>query len=111
MRDRRRDPVFRSGKQYWDIGRVLDAFHKVRHAVLAVDVASQFSEGYGEEMSDIWPVDVTEAQTVAIRDAFLGSMRDSDLPYHEQDVKNICDPLIWFEDGRIGARAAGRSSY
>ena len=42
-----------------------------------------------------------------VRDACLSIRRDSDVPYEHQDPKHICDPLIWFEQGRPGAAAAG----
>lgn len=99
------DPVVTGG--FVDVGRLLDLFHDVRDSVLCIALPHNTSEGYEGELSVVWPRDVPSSQVEAIRDACLSIHRDSEVPYEQQDPKHICDPLIWFEQGRRGAAAAG----
>jgi len=99
------DPLVTGG--FVDVGNLLDHFHDIRQAVLAMILPLPTSESYGEELSVVWPVDVSREELAGIRDCCLTIACETDTAYEDQDPKHICDPLVWFEGGRRGKIAAG----
>lgn len=90
-----------------DIGRLLDGCHEIRHALLAIVLPHPESDAQADSFSVLFPKDVSGTELEQVRDFVLAVRADSDVPYADQEAKFVCDPLIWFEQGYAGGRAAG----
>lgn len=77
---------------------LLEAFHSIRHVVLALYV-----NGDANEFSVVWPRSSSPEEHSAIVEALRLFSHYTETRYDEQDPKAICDPRIWFYFDVLGS--------